>query len=270
MVGPAVGRVERSLHPDYAVGDQVYGLWSWQDHAVTGPAPIRKLPANLERASYALGILGYSGFCAYIALLHLGAAQAGETVVVGAATGGLGQMVGQIARIKGIRAVGVAGSAEKCRIAVERLGFDVCLDRHDRRLAEALTSACGKGVDVYIETVGGPVRDATLPLMNLRGRIVVCGLMSSYSGVGKDERPDQMAQLFNDINLKRLELRGMVVFDHMKTRYSDFKREVFDWLGSGQIRPLEYIVEGLEKAPVALQGVFEGRNLGKTLVHVSD
>lgn len=268
MVGPAVGRVEHSRHADYATGDLVYGLWKWQDHAVSGPGPIRKVPPDIQRPSFALGVLGYSGFGAYLALLHLAAAQPGETVVVGAATGGLGQCVGQIARLKGIRAVGVAGSAEKCRVAVERLGFDACVDHHDQRFSESLKSACGKGVDVYIETVGGRVFDAVMPLMNLHGRIVVCGLMSNYSAASLPGGPDRTTLLLNEINLKRLEIRGLVVFDHMKARYSEFKREMIGWLASGEVRPLEHIVQGLEHAPDALQSVFEGRNFGKTLVHV--
>lgn len=269
MVGPAVGRVETSNHPDYAPGDLVYGLWSWQDFALTSGAYVRRIPADLPSPSMALGALGYSGFGAYLSLLELGAAKPGETVVIGAASGGMGQILGQIARLKGIRAVGVAGGPEKCRLAVERFGFAACIDRRERRIPEQLKAACPKGIDVYVETVGGWLFEGALPLLNLRARVVVCGLMSMYAAAGLPDGPDRTMLLLNEINLKRLEVKGLVVFDHMKQRYSDFKREMIGWLNSGQVKPLEWVVEGLEHAPGALQSVFEGKNRGKTVVKVA-
>lgn len=270
MVGPAVGRVEVSNHLEYQVGDRVTGLWGWADHAVTDSQHIRKLPPDLKQPSYMLGALGYSGFGAYLAVNDLGMAQAGETVVIGAATGGMGQIVGQMAKIKGYRAVGIAGGPEKCRLAVERLGFDVCVDRKSRTFAEDLRSACGRGIDVYIETQGGKVFLAVQPLFNLRARMVVAGLMAIYAAQGLHDGPDRVPLLMNDVNLKRLQIKGLVVFDHMKTRYSEFKKEMLGWINSGQIQPFEYVVQGLEHAPEALQAVFEGRNIGKTLVKLDD
>lgn len=270
MVGPAVGQVEVSKHADYAVGDRVTGLWGWADRAISDSRHIRKLPADLKQASHMIGALGYSGFGAYIAVTELGAAQPGETVVIGAATGGMGQIVGQLAKIKGYRAVGIAGGPEKCKLAVERFGFDACVDRKSRTLAEDLRSACGRGIDVYVETQGGKVFMAVQPLLNLRARVVVAGLMSIYGSQGLHDGPDRTPLLMNDVNLKRLQIKGLVVFDHMKTRFSDFKKEMVGWINSGQIKPMEYVVQGLEHAPDALQAVFEGRNLGKTVVKVAD
>lgn len=270
MVGPAVGRVEASKHPDYRSGDIVTGLWGWQDHALSDSVHIRKVPAELKHSSYMIGALGYSGFGAWIAINDLGMAQPGETVVIGAATGGMGQIVGQMAKLKGYRAVGIAGGPEKCQLAVERFGFDVCLDRRSKDLADQLREACPKGIDVYIETTGGKVFLAALPLLNLRGRMVVAGLMSMYAAGGLPDGPDRTMLLLNEINLKRLQVKGLVVFDHMKSRYSEFKKEMIGWINSGQIKPMEYIVEGLEHAPDALQSMFEGKNRGKTVVRVGD
>lgn len=269
MVGPAVGKVEVSRHSEYAPGDLVTGLWGWAEHAISDRDHIRKLPADLRQSSHMIGALGYSGFGAWLAVTDLGAAQPGETVVVGAATGGMGQIVGQLAKLKGYRAVGIAGGAEKCKLAVERFGFAACVDRRSRTFADDLRGACGKGIDVYVETIGGKAFSAALPLLNLRARIVVAGLMSLYAAQGLPDGPDRTMILLNDVNLKRLQIKGLVVFDYMKTRFSEFKREMLGWLESGQIKPLENVVDGLEHAPEALQSVFEGRNLGKTVVRVA-
>lgn len=270
MVGPAVGRIEVSNHVEYQAGDLVTGLWGWADHAITDSAHIRKLPPDLKQPSHMLGVLGYSGFGAYLSVTELGAVQPGETVVIGAASGGMGQIVGQMAKLKGYRAVGIAGGPEKCRLAVERFGFDTCVDRKSRTFAEDLRSACGRGIDVYIETIGGKVFHIVQPLLNLRARMVVAGLMAVYAAQGLHDGPDRIPLLMNDINLKRLQVKGLVVFDHMKAHYSDFKKEMIGWINSGQIKPFEYVVQGLENAPDALQAVFEGRNIGKTVVRVSD
>lgn len=269
MVGPAVGQVERSRDVNYREGDLVTGLWGWMDHAITDRVHIRPLPSELKQPSHMIGALGYSGFGAYLAVTTLGEAQPGETVVIGAATGGMGQIVGQLAKIYGYRAVGIAGGMEKCRLAVQRFGFDACVDRRSRTFAEDLRSACGRGIDVYIETLGGKAFAAALPLLNVRARVVVAGLMSVYAAQGLPDGPDRTMLLLNDINLKRLQVKGLVVFDHMKTRFSEFKREMLGWLASGQVQPLENVVDGLENAPEALQSVFEGRNLGKTVVRVA-
>lgn len=270
MVGPGVGRVEVSRDANYQPGDLVYGLWAWQDYAVVHSSRTRKVPADLRRPSYHLGALGYSGFGAYIAVTDLGAAKAGETLVVGAATGGFGQIAGQLAKLKGCRTVGFAGGKEKCRLAMEQFGFDACIDHEARDLAEQLKRACPKGIDIYLETVGGAALDAVVPLFNVHGRMVVCGLMSLYATGVLPDGPDRTMLLLNQAIIKRLKISGLSSFDHLKRRYNEFKREMIGWIDSGQIKPMEYIVEGLENAPTALQNMFEGKNRGKTVVRVAD
>ena len=270
MEGPGVGRVIASRDSRYAEGDLVTGLWPWADRAQTTAHYVRKLPDGLARDSHALGALGYTGFGAWLSVGPLGAARAGETVVVGAATGGLGQMVGQMAALRGYRAVGIAGGAAKCQIATERLGFEVCLDRHSNRNLDAeLAEACKDGIDVYVEVVGGRLFHTLWPLLNLRARVVVAGLMSVYAMQGRPEPIDRSMAMLSDINVKRIQVMGLVVFDHMATLYSAFKQEMLGWLQSGQIQPMEHVSQGLESAPEALQAVFEGRNLGKSVVQVS-
>lgn len=269
MEGPAVGQVLASRHPDFAEGDRVTGLWAWSERALSDAHHIRKLPGELRHSSHALGALGYTGFGAWLSVGDLGAARPGDTVVVGAATGGLGQMVGQMAAIRGYRAVGIAGGPEKCRIASERFGFETCIDRHHNPdFAAQLAAACPNGIDVYVEVIGGRLFHTVWPLLNRGARVVVAGLMAEYSLDGHAETADRSMQMLSDINLKRIRLLGLVVFDHMSTRYSAFKKDMLDWLANDRIRPMEYVVEGLENAPDALQGVFEGRNLGKSVVHV--
>ncbi len=269
MEGPAVGVVAASEHSEYAPGDRVTGLWSWAKLAVALSPYIRKLPAMLEQESYALGALGYTGFGAWLATGYLGRAGPGDTVVIGAASGGMGQMVGQMAKLRGYRAVGIAGTAEKCALATDRFGFDQCLNRHSRTLSEELRQACPNGIDLYIEVVGGHVFEAAWALLNLNARVVSAGLMAVYSGRESSNGPDRSMMMLNDINLKRLQVRGMVVLDYMTTHYSQFKKEMLAWLAGGQIKPFEYVVEGLENAPSALQCIFEGKNLGKTVVKVT-
>lgn len=270
MVGPTVARVEKSNHPDYQPGDLVSGFWGWQDYAISDGVRIHKLPAGLKHPAHALTVLGYSGFGAYVALLDLGAAKPGDTVVIGAATGGMGQIVGQIAKLKGIRAIGVAGGAEKCQMAVEQFGFAACLDRRAKNLPEQMRGATPNGVDVYIETVGGKVFDSVLPRLNLHARVIVCGLMEMYSAASLPSGVDRSMLLLNEILIRRLEVKGLSVFDHMRRLFPTYRKEMIDWINNGQIKPVEDVIEGLEKAPEALQGVFEGRNRGKSLVHVAD
>ena len=270
MEGPAVGRVIASNDSRFQEGDRVTGQWHWADRAQARAHYVRKLPDGLAQESHALGALGYTGFGAWLSVGHLGAAQPGETVVVGAATGGLGQMVGQMAKIRGYRAIGVAGGAAKCRIATEQLGFERCLDRHaNRNLDGELSEACGKGVDVYVDVVGGRLFHTIWPLLNLKARVIIAGLMSVYAMQGRPEPIDRSMAMLSDINVKRITVSGLVVFDHMTTLYSAFKQEMLAWLQSGQVKPMEHVTEGLENAPDALQAVFEGRNLGKALVKVA-
>lgn len=272
MVGPTVGRIEDSRHPGFKAGDLVSGFWGWQDHGIADTKRLRKLDFGLSKDSYALGAYGASGFGAYIALEVLAPPKAGETVVVPTALGGLGQIAGQIAKLKGCRVVGVAGSTEKCQLAVGKLGFDVCLDHEARDFAEQLRAACPKGVDVFVDTVGGKILDAVVPLLNRNARIASCGLMSTpHFGEGAFKGKYQHTTNFlNEIINRRVQLRGLVVFDHLRAHLAGFHTQMNAWIESGQVKPLEDIVEGLEKAPDAFQGLFEGRNRGKMLVKVAD
>jgi NADPH-dependent curcumin reductase len=272
MVGPAVGRVDDSRNPDFRKGDLVSGFWGWQDYVVSTGRRLRKLDFGIQKVSYALGAYGVPGFAAYVALEKLAPPLPNETVVVGTALGGLGQTAGQIAKLKGCRVVGIAGTPEKCRIAVETLGFDACVDHESKDFARALMGACPKGIDVYVETIGGRALDAVVPLLNLNARIAACGLMGTPhfgESAFKGRYQNTMDLMYEIIN-RRLSIRGLVVFDHLRDKLQEFQRDMKGWIDSGAVRPLEDVVEGLEAAPAAFQEIFEGRNLGKRVIHVAD
>jgi NADPH-dependent curcumin reductase CurA len=272
MVGPAVGRVEASRHPDFKEGELVSGLWGWEDYAVSAGRRLRKLDFGVQKLSYALGAYGHPGFGAYIALDRLAPPAAGETVVVGTALGGLGQTAGQIAKLKGCRVVGITGTGEKCRMAVERLGFDAAVNHDSKEFARALMEACPSGVDVYVETIGGKALDAVIPLLNLNARIAACGLMGTpHFGepAFKGRYQGTMEMMYEVIN-RRLSIRGLAAFDHLRDKLQDFHHDMKGWIDGGAVRPLEDVVHGLEAAPSAFQDVFEGRNLGKRVVCVAE
>ncbi len=192
MCGGTVCRVAASRHPDYREGDWVLAYTGWQDYALSDGQGLQKLAPDMAHPSHALGILGMPGFTAYMGLLDIGQPQPGETLVVAAATGPVGGTVGQIGKLKGCRVVGIAGGAEKCRHAVETLGFDACIDHHRDDLKDALAEACPQGIDVYFENVGGKVFDAVLPLLNTRARIPVCGMIAQYNRTGLPDGPDRL------------------------------------------------------------------------------
>jgi NADPH-dependent curcumin reductase CurA len=181
MVGGSVCRVEESMHADYQPGDWVVAFGGWQDYSISNGIDLLKLGNDISNPSYALGVLGMPGLTAYMGLLDIGQPKAGETVVVAAATGAVGSLVGQIAKIQGCKVIGIAGGAQKCQYAVDTLGFDACLDHHSDELAALLAKTCTDGIDVYFENVGGKVFDAVLPLLNPKSRIPVCGLISQYN-----------------------------------------------------------------------------------------
>lgn len=271
MVGGTVARVEKSQLAGFAPGDRVVAMSGWQDYAVSDGKGLFKLPPGYERPSYALGVLGMPGFTAYMGLLDIGKPQPGETVVVAAATGAVGSVVGQIAKLDGCRAVGIAGGKAKCDWAVSDLGFDACIDHHGPALTERLAGACPQGVDVYFENVGGRIFEAVLPLLNPRARIPVCGLISQYNAAPQADPPaegDWMAKLMRTILVKRLTLRGFIIFDDYGPRLGEFGRTMEAWLRAGRIKYREDVVQGLENAPGALLGLLEGRNFGKLVVEV--
>ncbi len=205
---------------------------------------------------------------AYAGLLTIGRPKPGETVVVAAASGAVGSVVGQIAKLKGCRAVGIAGGAEKCRYLVEQLGFDAAIDHRAANFADQLGDACPAGIDIYFENVGGAVWDAVLPLLNDFARVPICGLIAQYNATSLPQGPDMTSRLMRAILTKRLTLRGFIVWD-FADQEPEFHREVGEWLKAGKIKYREDVIEGLEKAPEAFIGLLKGRNFGKLLVRVA-
>jgi NADPH-dependent curcumin reductase CurA len=268
MTGGTVARVERSLNAAFRTGDLVVAYTGWQEFAVVNGSGLVKLPADVVRPSYALGVLGMPGFTAYIGLLDIGKPQAGETVVVAAATGAVGSVVGQIARIKGCRVVGIAGSAEKCDWAVRELGFDACVDHRSAAFGRSLADACTKGIDVYFENVGGKVFRTIVPLLNPFARIPVCGLISAYSEPQQPADGEFAQVLMRAVLVKRLTLRGFIFSDAHEQRMDEFRTALGGWTREGRIKYREDVVRGLESAPGAFLGLLEGRNFGKLVVDV--
>ncbi|WP_317205295.1 NADP-dependent oxidoreductase, partial [Janthinobacterium sp.] len=269
MVGATVSRVEASQHPDYKVGELVLGYSGWQDYALSDGTGLNKLDGAMPQPSMALGVLGMTGFTAYMGLLDIGQPKAGETVVVAAASGAVGALVGQIAKLKGCRVVGIAGGTEKCRYVVEELGFDACIDHRGADLPAQLAGVCPKGIDVYFESVGGAVFDAVLPLLNVGARIPVCGLIANYNDTALPVGPDRLGLLARTILTKRLKMQGFIIFDDYADRYPEFLTQMSTWLKEGKIKFREDVVDGLENAPQAFIGLLEGKNFGKLVVRVA-
>ena len=267
MVGGTVSRVVASRHPQYRVGDLVLGSAGWQDYALSDGRDLLAL-GDMAQPSLALGGLGMPAFTAYVGLLDIGQPKPGETVVVAAATGAVGAVVGQIAKLKGARVVGIAGGADKCRYAVEELGFDVCLDRRDPQLAERLAAACADGIDVYFENVGGEVFDAVLPLLNHNARVPVCGVIAHYNEDSLPAGPDRLPRAMATLLQKRIRMQGFIILDHYADRFEAFRRDMGEWVESGRVKLREDRVDGLEGAPAAFIGLLEGRNFGKLVVRV--
>jgi NADPH-dependent curcumin reductase len=268
MEGGTIGEVVESRHPDYAPGDFVLSHSGWQSYAVADAASLRKLNPQDAPVTAALGVLGMPGFTAYAGLLTIGQPKPGETVVVAAASGPVGATVGQIARIKGARAVGIAGGPEKCALVREEFGFEAVIDHRSPNLADALREACPEGIDVYFENVGGKVWDAVFPLLNTFARIPVCGLVAQYNSTGPFEGPDRLPVLMRDVLSKSLTIRGFIQREFSAQRPA-FYRDMAQWMAEGRVKHKEDIVEGLENAPEALIGLLEGKNFGKLIVQVS-
>ncbi|MFC4605629.1 NADP-dependent oxidoreductase [Rhodococcus kronopolitis] len=267
MVGGTVCDVIESREPGIDVGDIVLAFSGWQQYAVADARHVRKLDPRLAPPRTALGVLGMPGFTAYAGLLEIGRPQPGETVVVAAASGPVGSAVGQIAKIKGARAVGIAGGPEKCAYLTE-LGFDAAIDHRAPNFAEQLAAAVPGGIDVYFENVGGAVWDAVLPLLNTYARVPVCGLISQYNRTSRPEGPDRAPALMSAILTRSLTIRGFIQSEFVGTRYADFIGEMSEWVHQGRVQYREDIVNGLENAPAAFIGMLEGRNFGKLIVNV--
>lgn len=267
MEGGTVARVLASRHADYAVGDIVLSHSGWQTHALSDGTALRKLDPAAAPVSTALGVLGMPGFTAYAGLLTIGRPKAGETVVVAAASGPVGSAVGQIARIKGARAVGIAGGADKCAF-VRELGFDAAIDHRAPDFAARLAEACPQGIDVYFENVGGAVWDGVFPLLNDFARIPVCGLIAQYNATGDFPGPDRLPVVMRDVLSKSLTIRGFIQREFTDQRPA-FYAEMAQWIADGRVRYREDIVQGLDRAPEAFIGLLEGRNFGKLVIEVA-
>ena len=263
----AVARVLQSNDPALHPGDHVLVHDAWRDHTVAKAANCRKLDPTAAPVQSWLGILGMPGLTAWAGLKHIGRPTPGETLVVGAATGAVGSVVGQIARLQGVRVVGVAGGAEKCRYATETLGFEACLDRHQPDLAGRMAAACPDGVDIYFELTGGEVLSAVLQLFNPFARIPVCGTIASYNAITAPEGPDRLPALMRLVLTRSLTLRGFIVSEFAADRPA-FEAEMAAWLAAGRIHNREHISHGLDSMVPAFIGMLQGQNFGKTLVRL--
>jgi hypothetical protein len=266
MEGGTVSEVVASNHPGFAKGDIVLSRAGWQTHALSDGKGLAKIDPKLAPVSTAVGVLGMPGMTAYTGLLDIGKPQPGETVVVAAASGAVGSAVGQIAKIKGARAVGIAGGKDKCDYVRNELGFDECVDHRDPDLAARLKEACPKGIDVYFENVGGAVFEAVFPLLNAFARVPVCGLIAQYNAT-EPTVPKWAASMMRNVLTKRLTIRGFIVSD-FAARHADFLRDMSQWVREGKVRHRECITEGLDSAPAAFMGLLKGANFGKQLVRV--
>jgi NADPH-dependent curcumin reductase CurA len=268
MVGGTVARVLASDHAQYRVGDLVLAYGGWQDYALSDGSGLSRLDPAMPHPSLALGVLGMPGFTAYMGLLDIGQPQPGETVVVAAASGAVGSVVGQIAKLKGCHAVGIAGGAEKCRYVTDELGFDACVDHHLEDFPQQLEAACRQGIDVYFESVGGAVFDAVLPLLNTKARIPLCGLIAQYNATALPAGPDRLGLLTGTLLTKRIRMQGFIIFDDYGARFGEFLAPMSEWVRQGHIRYREDMVEGLENAPQAFIGMLGGSNFGKLVVRI--
>ncbi len=268
--GGTVARVVATRHSGFAEGDLVVVPdGGWQSFVVSDGTGLRRLARDVAQPSWALGILGMTGFTAWWGLTAIGAPRPGETLVVSAAAGAVGSVAGQVARLLGCRVVGVAGGAAKCRAVVEELGFDACLDYRAPDLAARLRQATPDGVDIYFENVGGPVREAVWPLLNIGARVPVCGLVSGYNGPS-GASDESVHDLLMSLILRRVRVQGFMNGDHAEAGFAAFETQMQGWLDAGRIQARETVVEGLDGAADAFIGLFEGRNVGKLIVKLRD
>lgn len=269
MTGQVVAQVVDSDVPDFAPGDYVLAGSGWQDYALSDGAQLVNLGSQPENPSWSLGILGMPGYTAYAGLLKIGEPAAGETVVVAAASGPVGATVGQIAKIKGCRAVGIAGGPEKCAHVVSNLGFDACIDHKADDFAGQLRAACPDGIDVYFENVGGKVLYGVLPLLNAFARMPVCGVASWYNLTGLPGGLDHGPAIMGTILRMKVKVQGFIIFDSFPPEtYQEFSSAMSGWLADGRIRYREQVIDGLENAPQALNDLLVGKNFGKVVVRV--
>ncbi|WP_341922665.1 NADP-dependent oxidoreductase [Polaromonas sp. YR568] len=266
MGGGTAGEVVESKNPKFAIGDKVVGMGGWQEYSVvdaTQPGALRKVDTTHVPLSHYLGAVGMPGVTAWYGLVKIIEPKAGQTVVVSAATGAVGSAFGALAKARGCRAVGIAGGPDKCKYAVEELGFDACIDYKPHKdaasLSKALKEACPDGIDGYFENVGGMVLDAVLTRMNAFGRIALCGMIAGYDG---QPLPMTYPQL---ILTNRLKIQGFIVSEHMEV-WPEALKELGTLVGTGKLKPRETVAQGIAAAPEAFLGLLKGKNFGKQLV----
>jgi NADPH-dependent curcumin reductase CurA len=263
MIGRGVGVVIDSRHPDFKPGDAVQSEFGWREHVVLDGRGLRKLPADLKPLSLGLGVIGQSGATAMVGLVDIAGIKSGETVAVSAAAGAVGSVVGQIARLKGCRAIGIAGGPEKCRHVTADLGFDACIDYKAGPIGAALAKAAPKGIDIYFDNVGGETLDTVLPLLNQNARVPVCGQISQYNATERQGLRNAGAILD-----KCLMIRGFRIGNHLARRDQALDG-LMDWHRAGKLRYRETVAQGLEAAPAALVNMLSGGNVGKQVVRLA-
>jgi NADPH-dependent curcumin reductase CurA len=266
MVGGVVGKVIQSKHASFPEGAVVEGRFGWQEYAVSDGWDVRLINPAIAPISTALGILGMPGFTAYFGLLDICNPKPGETVVVSAAAGAVGSVVGQIAKIKGCRVIGVAGSEEKVKYVNQELGFDAAVNyKTVADYAQALKEVCPAGIDIYFDNVGGPLTDAVFSTINVGARIAVCGQISQYNL----EKPEMGPRFLWNLIVKRAKVQGFLVFD-FAARYQEAVQQLAEWLRAGKLKYRETVARGIENAPKAFIGMLRGQNIGKQLVQISE
>lgn len=269
MSGESVCDVIASDRPGYAAGDIVLAPTGWRTHEAWDGAALRKLDPAIAPITTGLGVLGMPGFTAYAGLNVIGKPKTGETVVVAAASGPVGSLVGQLAKMAGAHAVGIAGGPEKCHYVVDELRFDAAIDHRAPDFAQRLAAVCPRGIDIYFENVGGAIWQAVLPLLNGFARVPVCGLIAQYNVASQSAGPDLLPATMRQVLTKSLTLRGFINYEFAAEHYSTFLRTVSAGIADGRIRYREDITDGIENAPAAFIGMLEGRNFGKALVRVA-
>ncbi len=264
MRAGGIGIVVVSKHPKFKEGDTVSGMLNVQDYAVSDGKGMVKIDPNLAPLTAYLNVLGMPGMTAYFGLLESGQPKAGETLVVSGASGAVGATVGQLAKILGLRVVGIAGGKEKCDYAINEFGFDACIDYKNQDVRKGLKEACPGGIDIYFDNVGGEILDIVLTRINLKARIVICGAISQYNNTTPVKGPSNYLSLL--VNRARME--GIVVFDYAP-RYKEGALQMGQWMAKGKLKSHEHIVEGLETFPERLMMLFKGENFGKLVLKVA-
>ena len=265
MIGGVVGRIVKSRNPSFSAGEIVEGNLGWQEYATSNGTDLRRVDASLGPLSTALSVLGMTGMTAYFGFLDVCEPKPGDVVVVSAASGAVGQVVGQIAKIAGCYVVGTAGSQDKIDYIVKELGFDAGINYKTENIGEAIAAVCPNGIDVYFDNVGGPVTDAVMENLALRARIAICGQISQYNLSEPEMGPRNIRML----NIRQAKMEGFLVFQ-FANRHDEGRQRIAQWIREGKLKYREDIVEGIENAPTAFIGMLRGENFGKMLIKISD